>query len=121
MLIGEFLKKKIDISGVDSLSFLGIADQNIKIIQEQVKAQIVVRGSAMQLEGTKSDIKLIESVVDEMMLTINNKGFIEPEEIRIYIESLSNGEPVFMNGNGGGPVVLYTHKGIVRALSLIHI
>ena len=43
-----------------------------------MKAQIVVRGSAMQLDGTKADIKLVESVVDEMMITINNKGFVEP-------------------------------------------
>ena len=69
----------------------------------------------MQLDGTKADIKLVESVVNEMMLTINNKGFIEPEEIRTYLESLSNGDPVSMNGNGDEPVVLYTHKGSVRA------
>ena len=75
----------------------------------------MVRGSAMQLDGTKADIKLVESVVDEMMLTINNKGFIEPEEIRTYLESLANGDPVSMNGNGDEPVVLYTHKGSVRA------
>ena len=75
----------------------------------------MVRGSAMQLDGTKADIKLVESVVNEMMLTINNKGFIEPEEIRTYLESLVNGDPVSMNGNGDEPVVLYTHKGSVRA------
>ena len=75
----------------------------------------MVRGSAMQLDGTKTDIKLVESVVNEMMLTINNKGFIEPEEIRTYLESLINGDPVSMNGNGDEPVVLYTHKGSVRA------
>ena len=69
----------------------------------------------MQLDGTKADIKLVESVVNEMMLTINNKGFVEPEEIRTYLESLTNGEPVSMNGNGDDPVVLYTHKGSVRA------
>ena len=75
----------------------------------------MVRGSAMQLDGTKADIKLVESVVNEMMLTINNKGFIEPEEIRTYLESLANGDPVSMNGNGDEPVVLYTHRGSVRA------
>ena len=69
----------------------------------------------MQLDGTKADIKLVESVVNEMMLTINNKGFIEPEEIRTYLESLASGDPVSMNGNGDEPVVLYTHKGSVRA------
>jgi len=75
----------------------------------------VVRGSDMQLDGTKADIKLVESVVNEMMLTINNKGFIEPEEIRTYLESLANGDPVFLNDNGDEPIVLYTHKGSVRA------
>ena len=69
----------------------------------------------MQLDGTKADIKIVESVVNEMMITINNKGFIEPEEIRTYLGSLANGDPVSMNGNGDEPVVLYTHKGSVRA------
>ena len=75
----------------------------------------MVRGTTMQLDGTKTDIKLVELVVNEMMITINNKGFIEPEEIRTYMESLANGDPVSMNGNGDEPVVLYTHKGSVRA------
>jgi phosphate starvation-inducible PhoH-like protein len=94
---------------------MGIGDKNIKTIQETVKTQIVVRGSAMQLDGNRDDIKLIESVVNEMMLTINNKGFVEPEDIRSYLASLTKGEPVSMNGNGDEPVVLYTHKGYVLA------
>ena len=61
---------------------MGIHDKNIKTIQEQLKTQIVVRGSAMQLDGRKNDIKLIEAVVNEMMLSINNKGYVEPEDIR---------------------------------------
>ena len=69
----------------------------------------------MQLDGAKEEIRLIELVVNEMMLTINNKGFVEPEDIRNYLASLSNGEPASMNGNGDEPIVLHTHKGAVRA------
>ncbi len=94
---------------------MGVGDQNIKTIQETVKAQIVVRGSAMHLDGSKDDIKLIELVVNEMMLTINNKGFVEPEDIRNYLASLKNGESSTMNENSEEPVVLYTHKGSVNA------
>jgi phosphate starvation-inducible PhoH-like protein len=50
-----------------------------------------------------------------MMLTINNKGFVEPEDIRNYLASLDNGEPETMNCNSEEPVVLYTHKGSVNA------
>ena len=94
---------------------MGVGDQNIKTIQETVKTQIVVRGSAMHLDGVKDDIKLIERVVNEMMLTINNKGFVEPEDIRNYVASVNNGEPASMNENSEEPVVLYTHKGSVNA------
>ena len=94
---------------------MGVGDHNIKTIQETVKAQIVVRGSAMHLDGNKDDIKLIELVVNEMMLTINNKGFVEQEDIRDYLASLKNGEPSTMNRNSEEPVVLYTHKGSVNA------
>jgi phosphate starvation-inducible PhoH-like protein len=54
-------------------------------------------------------------IVKEMMFTINNKGFVLPEDIREYLASLKNGEPSTMNGNGEEPVVLYTHKGSVNA------
>ncbi|MBC8257109.1 MAG: PhoH family protein [Candidatus Marinimicrobia bacterium] len=94
---------------------MGVGDQNIKTIQETVKTQIVVRGSEMHLDGNKEDVKLIEMVVNEMMLTINNKGFVVPEDIRDYLASLNNGEPASMNENSEEPVVLYTHKGSVNA------
>ena len=94
---------------------MGVGDHNIKTIQETVKTQIVIRGSAMHLDGVKDDIKRIQMVVNEMMLTINNKGFVEPEDIRNYLASLDNGEPATMNCNSEEPVVLYTHKGSVNA------
>ena len=78
------MKKNIDIAGVDSLSFMGVGDQNIKTIQKNVSVQIVVRGSTIHLDGNKNEIHLIESVVNEMMLAINNKGYIEPSEIFQY-------------------------------------
>jgi phosphate starvation-inducible PhoH-like protein len=69
----------------------------------------------MQLDGTKSDLELIELVVNEMMFTINNKGFVAPEEILTYLKSLAKGEILPVNGNSDEPVVLHTHKGSVRA------
>ena len=69
----------------------------------------------MHLDGDKEDVKLIEMIVKEMMFTINNKGFVLPEDIREYLASLKNGEPSTMNGNGEESVVLYTHKGSVNA------
>ena len=96
-------------------SFMGVGDQNINTIQENVDTQIVVRGSTIHLNGTKDEISLIESVVNEMMLAINQKGYIEPSAIHCYLSSLSSEESIPFNDNGDNRVVLYTHKGVVQA------
>ena len=112
------MKKNIDISEVDSLSFTGVGDQNIKTIQQNVDTRIVVRGSTIHLDGKKDEILLIESVVNEMMLAINHKGYIEPDEIHHYISSVSNGESILLNVDGDETIVLHTHKGTVQARTL---
>ena len=109
------MKKKIDISGVDSLSFLGINDNNIKTIKEQIDIQIVVRGTDMQLNGSNKDIVLIESVVAEMMKTINHKGYVSPEEVKLFLDAIINEKSISNYDGIDDPVVLYTHKGTVLA------
>jgi len=109
------MKKKIDISGVDSLSFLGIDDNNIKTITDQINIQIVVRGTDMQLDGSKKDIVLIESVVTEMMQTINHKGYVSPEEVKLFLDAIINEKSISKFDEIDDPVVLYTHKGSVLA------
>ena len=42
---------------------MGVGDQNIKAIQKNVNAQIVIRGSTIHLDGKKDEIFLIESIV----------------------------------------------------------
>ena len=86
------MKKNIDISEVDLLSFMGVGDQNIKTIQENVATQIVVRGSTIHLDGKKDDISLIESVVNKMMQSINLKGDIGISEIQRFLSSKLNDE-----------------------------
>ena len=109
------MKKTVDISAVDSLSFVGMGDKNIKAIQELVSAKIVVRGSDMQLNGSKSDLESVESVANHMMLIISNKGSIDVDEIKSYLLSLENGEISSVDIDNIEPVVLYTHKGTVTA------
>ena len=94
---------------------MGVGDQNIKNIQENVDAQIVIRGGTIHLDGKKDEIRLIESIVNEMMLAINQKGYVEPSEIHHYFFSAKNGELVPLQDNGDKTIVLYTHKGAVQA------
>ena len=47
------MKKKIDISGVDPILFVGLNDQNIKVLEKHFESKIVVRGSNINLDGKR--------------------------------------------------------------------
>lgn len=69
----------------------------------------------MHLDGAKKDIELIELVIGEMMLVINNQGFINPEDVKNYIKSINEDSSKKLNDLTSESVILYTHKGSVNA------
>ena len=108
------MKKKIDISGIDPLLFVGVGDQNIKVIQANIPAQVIVRGTDVYLDGEKNAISLAEMVINQMILTINNKGYIEPVDITNYL-NLDLKESNEGEKHSQDEVILFTHKGMVVA------
>ena len=84
-----------------------------QILQDNVDAQIVIRGNKVYLDGDKNDIHIIEYIINEMMLSISSKGTVDPEEIKLFIQSSKNGK---VNGsNDKSTIILYSHKGSVEA------
>ena len=53
------MKKKIDIAGIDPILFVGLNDENIKLLEKSFKSKIVVRGNIMNVDGDKSEINHI--------------------------------------------------------------
>jgi len=110
------LKKKIDITEVDPLAFVGMRDENIKILESKFEAKIVVRGNAVSLDGKKAELEIIESIFNDMISTISQKGFVDTDDVKSLVG-------LAMSGNGGSvsatskgmPIVLHTHQGVVSA------
>ncbi len=102
-------------AGVDPLSLSGANDANIKVLQEQFKTQIVLRGNEMLLDGEKHEIKLIELLVRDILVTINRKGFVEPGDLTNFILDAKNGKKEDFKEDKEDPVILYTHKGTIFA------
>ena len=44
------MKKKIDLQEIDPISIAGVADENLKILEESFPCQIVLRGSYITLD-----------------------------------------------------------------------
>ena len=75
------MKKSINIIGVDPILFVGLNDQNIKILENHFNSKIVVRGSNMNLDGEKDEIKKIELIVRNMLTLINIQGNISKQDL----------------------------------------
>ena len=86
------MKKTINIDGVDPILFVGLNDQNIKVLEDHYDSKIVVRGSDMNLEGKKEELNHIELVVQNMMTIINKKGSLSIDDVSDLImhNDLSN-------------------------------
>ena len=56
------MKKNFDINLVDPLSFTGVNDKNIKLIEDNFSTGIVIRGSKIKLDGDKQEIDIISKI-----------------------------------------------------------
>ena len=109
------MKKTFNISTVDSLSFSGPNDQNIKLIENSFKSKIVVRGNDVIVDGSKKEVDIIDALISDMIITINKKNFVDTEDINSLINLAKSGQPTSEITEGNFPIVLHTHKGTISA------
>ena len=105
------MKKTIQLKDVDPMIFAGANDKNIKLIEKKFETKVVLRGNELYLDGNKNDLTFLESLVNDMIFTINQKGHIESDDINILINATPE-----LNGHTNSEVndvILYTPKGSV--------
>ena len=111
------MKKIINIGGNDPLSLLGTNDQNLKILEEEFKSTITVRGTDMILDGSEAEAELIQSIIKDMQITANRKGYVDEDDVRTLISFSENGESISDSDDPDKPLIVYTHKGSVNAVT----
>jgi len=109
------MKKKIDLQEIDPISIAGVADENLKILEESFPCQIVLRGSDITLEGQKSVIEQASETISEMMKTYSRKNQVTAGDVRSLVALISNGEHV--ESRSDEPVILHTRQGAVTPRS----
>jgi len=119
------MKKKINIGGVDPILFVGLKDQNIKVLEKHYDSKIVVRGSSMNLDGKKDEIQHIELVVQNMLTIINKKGSLSVEDVNDLIthddlnnNTISEEQNLIILHSHGGPIFART-KGQKKYLKAV--
>ena len=109
------MKKIFNISTIDALSFSGPSDQNIKLIENSFKSKITLRGDDVIIDGTKKEIEILQVLIDDIIITINKKGFIDKNDIESLIGLAKSGEPTNEITDNDSAIVLHTHKGTISA------
>ena len=109
------MKKKIDLQEIDPISIAGVADENLKILEESFPCQIVLRGSDITLEGKKYVIAQASETISEMMKTYSRKNQVTAGDVRSLVALISNGEHV--ESRSDEPVILHTRQGAVTPRS----
>ena len=107
------MKKVFNISTIDSLSFAGPKDQNIKLIEKSFKSKIVVRGDDVIVEGTKKEIEILNILINDIIITINKKGFVDKQDVDSLINLAKSGAPSNEITDNDLAIVLHTHKGAI--------
>jgi phosphate starvation-inducible PhoH-like protein len=109
------MKKNFDINLVDPLSFTGVNDKNIKLIEDNFSTGIVIRGSKIKLDGDKQDIDIISKIFSNMLNIIEKKGYVEENEIEHFIKNTTIKSELVDEDSIDNKVILHTYKGIVYA------
>jgi len=109
------LTRKIEISSVDSLELLGTNDQNIKLLENHYKTKIFVRGSNLSIDGDKSEVEVVHNIINDMIITINNKGSLTKNDIELLIRLGHSDSEISKISNGESDIILHTHKGTISA------
>ncbi|MCH7611989.1 MAG: PhoH family protein [Candidatus Marinimicrobia bacterium] len=105
------MKKTIELKGVDLQTLLGVADSNIRLLNETFSTKILIRGNDVTLDGDKNDVELVHEIIHEMIQTLTRKGSLTKKDVLQLIKIIrsENGHSVDVPKD----VIHYGKKGAI--------
>ena len=82
------MEKIIDIKSLDPVSFLGVADCNIKLIQSEIPINIIARGKKIKIIGKRNDVDQANQILKEMIEKLNSRGSLEKNDVKNLISMI---------------------------------
>ena len=109
-----FREKKISLKGIDQLALFGLQDKNLRVLEKNLTAKLIARGSDILIQGKPLDVDRAEAVITELVLLLNQRGELaenEIDKVLRYIYQQDFGYPVTSeNSKSLDSVILYTKK-----------
>jgi phosphate starvation-inducible PhoH-like protein len=111
------VEKKLTLDNVDMLSFLGMNDSNLKIVEDRVNAAITIRGENVMLKGVIEEVELIEKIFNEMSYVLNTSGKLTNDDVQTILNLTVEGKEI-IDEKEFDSIVLYTKHDAIKAKSV---
>ena len=108
------MKKSIVIKGIDIQALIGAGDTNLRILEDNFSARVVVRGNEFHVEGEKDEVEIIGNLVHEMSQTLNRKGSLTQKNVQDLLR-ISGKDNKKQTENKIDDVIFYGRKGGITA------
>ena len=108
------MKKNIALKGVDIQALLGAGDTNLRILEDNFSARVVVRGNKFHIDGEKGEVEIIGNLVHEMSQTLNRKGSLTQKNVQDLL-LISGNENKKQTDNKIDNIIYYGRKGGITA------
>ncbi|MFC1483577.1 PhoH family protein [Candidatus Neomarinimicrobiota bacterium] len=103
------MKRTFDIRDTDPLLLFGVNDQNLEILNSAFEARLVARGGRIVIEGEEQEVRQVEQVLTDMIVTINRKGGLTADDVSALVKVAP--EEKRTPTDGDMPIIVYTPKG----------
>ncbi|MBI2793422.1 MAG: PhoH family protein [Ignavibacteria bacterium] len=114
----HIVEKKIKISDVDLVELFGIQESHLQLIENKFDTVITVRGDTVVLRGEPIEVKKIETIIQELIFTLQRTGRLTMTDVSMIIDLVEGGrtgaQPT-MGPDDLDSVILWGKREVIRA------
>jgi len=114
----QIVEKKIKITDVDPVELFGAQESHLQLIENKFDTAITVRGDTVVLRGEPIEVKKIESIIQELVYTLQRTGKLTMTEVSMIIDLIVGGRNSAQSNVSSedlDSVILWGKKEVIRA------
>lgn len=107
------VERRLTLDSVNMLSFLGMNDSNLKLVEDRFNTSITVRGENVILKGVLEEVDVIEKVLKEMIYVLNTSSTLTSNDVETILDLALHGKEIITDKEYDS-IVLYTKNDVIK-------
>lgn len=114
----NIVERKIRIGDVNPVELFGSHESHLQLIENKFDTAITVRGDTVILRGESAEVRKIESIINELMYTLQRNGSLSLTDVSMIIDLVHGGRAAQqppLTTEDLDSVILFGKKEVIRA------